>query len=96
MRGNFVAGRHSGRQAVVRETDQPTVTTKGRVLDHVGFDVNDLDAFLKKAEAAGVKPAVAGHQEPDRTACGSPSSTDPWGTYIELNQRPNQVYLDQM
>jgi hypothetical protein len=21
---------------------------------------------------------------------------DPWGTYIELNQRPNQTYLDQM
>jgi hypothetical protein len=21
---------------------------------------------------------------------------DPWGTYIEINQRPNQTYLSQM
>ena len=28
--------------------------TKGRVLDHIGFDVKDLKAFIAKAEAAGV------------------------------------------
>jgi hypothetical protein len=30
-----------------------TVTTKGRVLDHIGFDVTDLQGFIKKLEAAG-------------------------------------------
>src|SRR6266478_4269310 len=29
--------------------------TKGRVLDHIGFDVKDLKAFIAKLEAAGVK-----------------------------------------
>jgi hypothetical protein len=31
------------------------VTTKGRVLDHIGFDVKNLAAFCKKLEAAGIK-----------------------------------------
>ena len=35
--------------------DTPQVTTKGRVLDHIGFDVKNLEAFTKKLEAAGIK-----------------------------------------
>jgi hypothetical protein len=31
------------------------VTTKGRALDHIGFDVNNLQAFCKKPEASGIK-----------------------------------------
>jgi hypothetical protein len=29
--------------------------TKGRVLDDVGFDVKDLQAFIKMLEANGIK-----------------------------------------
>ena len=29
--------------------------TKGRSLDHIGFEVTDLDAFAKKLEAQGIK-----------------------------------------
>ena len=28
--------------------------TKGRVIDHIGFEVKDLEAFVKKLQAAGV------------------------------------------
>jgi catechol 2,3-dioxygenase-like lactoylglutathione lyase family enzyme len=69
------------------KTDAPTATTKGRVLDHIGFDVKDLQAFLQKLEAAGVKL--------DRSYTKNPLTNsalafiyDPWGTYIELNERP--------
>ena len=39
----------------------PTVTTKGRVLDHIGFDVTDLQRFIKKLEAAGIQTGSVLH-----------------------------------
>jgi extradiol dioxygenase family protein len=58
--------------------------TRGRMLDHIGFEVEDLEAFCKKLEAAGI--------EFDRPYGTLPSGfglaflTDPWGTYIELTE----------
>ena len=94
-RGNFKTGYVPGAELAYSKTNEPTVTTKGRILDHIGFDVNDLDAFLKKAEAAGVKPVVPATKNPTN-GVSLAFIADPWGTYIELNQRPNQTYLDQM
>src|SRR5262249_61500603 len=36
----------------------PVVGTQGRALDHIGFEVKDLEAFCKKLEADGIKLAV--------------------------------------
>ena len=36
-------------------TPQPELGTKGRVLDHIGFEVKNLEAFCKKLEASGIK-----------------------------------------
>ena len=33
----------------------PVVATRGRALDHIGFEVRNLEAFCKKLEAAGIK-----------------------------------------
>src|SRR5213593_5265531 len=33
----------------------PAAPTKGRTLDHIGFEVKNLEAFCKKLEAGGVK-----------------------------------------
>ena len=55
--------------------------TKGRSLDHIGFDVKDLDAFAKKLEALGISFDVASRQIPDsktRVAC----LTDPWALIV--------------
>jgi catechol 2,3-dioxygenase-like lactoylglutathione lyase family enzyme len=58
--------------------------TLGRTLDHIGFEVKNLEAFCKKLDAAGMKF--------DRTFQRSPTGllvaniTDPWGTYIELSE----------
>jgi len=68
--------------------DAVQVTTKGRTLDHIGFDVKNLQAFLKKYEAAGGKidrPYTRNEQANSALAF----ITDPWGTYIELNERPD-------
>ena len=95
MRGRFQAADIPGANLTFTKSDQPTVTTKGHVLDHIGFDVTDMDAFLKKAAAAGVKPVVAPTKNP-ASGVWLAFIQDPWGTYIELNQRPNQTYLNQM
>ena len=59
--------------------------TKGRSLDHIGFDVKDLDAFAKKLEALGITFDVAPRQIPD-SKTRVVFLTDPWGTYIEVTE----------
>ncbi|HTI41076.1 MAG TPA: VOC family protein [Vicinamibacterales bacterium] len=68
--------------------DAVQVTTKGRVLDHIGFDVKNLQAFLKKYEAAGGK-IDRPYTRNEQTNSALAFITDPWGTYIELNERPD-------
>ena len=69
----------------------PTVGTTGRSIDHIGFEIKNLEAFTKKLEADGIKL----DRPITRNANGGALAfiTDPWGTYIELNERPNPVYL---
>ena len=78
-----------GAQLRFGRADTPQAPTKGRVLDHIGFDVKDLQAFTKKIQAEGIKL-----DEPIRTNQQSGVQityiTDPWGTRIELVQRPSQ------
>lgn len=59
--------------------------TKGRSLDHIGFEVKGLEAFLKKLEASGVKLDMPYRQLPNSTTAIA-FLTDPWGTYIELTE----------
>ena len=59
--------------------------TKGRSLDHIGFDVKDLEAFTKKLEGQGIKLDEAIRLAPNGTTKVA-YLTDPWGTRIELTQ----------
>jgi catechol-2,3-dioxygenase len=61
------------------------VGTKGRSLDHIGFDVKDLDTFAKKMETLGIKFDVAPRQIANSKTKIS-FITDPWGTYIEVTE----------
>lgn len=60
--------------------------TKGRSLDHIGFDVSNLDAFTKKLEAQGIKLDEAPRLAPNGTTKVA-YLTDPWGTRIELTEK---------
>ncbi len=66
------------------------VGTQGRALDHIGFEVKDLEAFCKKLEADGIKLAVPYRKVP---ALGIAIAffTDPWGTYIEMTEGLDRV-----
>jgi catechol 2,3-dioxygenase-like lactoylglutathione lyase family enzyme len=87
-RGANIADDLPGANLSFSRADMPQAPTKGRVLDHIGFDVKNLEAFTKKLEAAGVKldrPYTKNAQAGTALAF----ITDPWGTYIELNERPD-------
>ena len=64
--------------------DASQAPTRGRMLDHIGFEVTNLEAFCRELEAKGI--------EFDRPYGKLPSGfglaflTDPWGTYIELTE----------
>lgn len=84
-RGNFEAADLPGVNLTFSKADQPVAPTKGRALDHIGFEVTGLEAFVKKLEAGGVKFDVPYRNVP---ALGISIAffTDPWGTYIELTE----------
>jgi catechol 2,3-dioxygenase-like lactoylglutathione lyase family enzyme len=59
--------------------------TRGRVLDHIGFDVKDHAAVVKKLQADGIKLDEPVRKSP--TGSTITYITDPWGTRIEIVQR---------
>jgi catechol 2,3-dioxygenase-like lactoylglutathione lyase family enzyme len=74
-----------GVQLRFAKADTKQAVTRGRVLDHIGFDVKDHAAFVKKLQAEGVKL----DDEPRKVPNGSSIVylTDPWGTRIEIIER---------
>jgi predicted enzyme related to lactoylglutathione lyase len=77
-----------GAQIRFATADTKQAPTRGRVLDHIGFDVKNLEAFTKKLEAAGVK-LDRPYTKNEAAGTALAFITDPWGTYIELNERPD-------
>ena len=65
------------------------VGTQGRAVDHVGFEIEGLAAFLKKVEGMGIKP-VNVREVPD-LGLSIGFITDPWGTYIELTEGLDKI-----
>ncbi len=58
--------------------------TRGRMLDHIGFEVTNLEAFCRELEAKGVTFDVPYGRSSG--GIGFAFLTDPWGTYIELTE----------
>jgi hypothetical protein len=63
----------------------PSAPTKGRALDHIGFEVTNLEAFCKKLEAKGVK-FDAPYSKKRHKSFASAELTDPWRVSIELTE----------
>jgi len=74
-----------GVQLRFNAADTKQAPTRGRVLDHFGFDVKDHAAFVKRLEAEGITL----DQPVGKGATGNTITyiTDPWGTRIEIVQR---------
>jgi catechol 2,3-dioxygenase-like lactoylglutathione lyase family enzyme len=64
----------------------PPAASKGRVLDHIGFEVKDLKAFIDKLVADGQKMDMAYTDATSKMGLKIAFFTDPNGTYIELTE----------
>jgi catechol 2,3-dioxygenase-like lactoylglutathione lyase family enzyme len=89
-RGRFEAADLPGVNLSFSKSDSKTANTKGRALDHIGFEVRDLEAFTKKLQASGIKLDVPYRKIPSM-GIAIAFFTDPWGTYIELTEGLVQV-----
>ena len=63
--------------------------TKGGALDHVGFEVKNLQEFCKKLEASGLKFSRP-YSKSRHKSFASAEFTDPWGTSVELTEGLNR------
>jgi catechol 2,3-dioxygenase-like lactoylglutathione lyase family enzyme len=88
--GAFPAGDLPGVALNFSPSADPVVGTQGRALDHIGFEVKDLEAFCKKLEADGIKLAMPYRKVPALNIAIA-FITDPWGTYIEMTEGLDKV-----
>ena len=68
-------------------TPSPTATvgTTGRAIDHIGFEVKNLEAFTKKLEADGIK-LDRPYTKIAALGIAVAFIKDPWGTNIEMSE----------
>jgi catechol 2,3-dioxygenase-like lactoylglutathione lyase family enzyme len=87
--GLFPSANLPGTSLAFSPSTTPVVGTQGRVIDHIGFEIDNLPEFLKKVEAMGIKP-VNVRPVPDLNVSIA-FITDPWGTYIELTEGLDKI-----
>ena len=67
------------------DSDEPLAATRGRSIDHIGFEVDDLEAFCKRLAARGVE-FDREYREIESIELKIAFITDPSGVYIELTE----------
>jgi catechol-2,3-dioxygenase len=85
MRNKFEAVEIPGVNLTFTDFKAGSAPTRGRTLDHIGFEVKNLEAFCKRLEASGVKFDVP-YKRVESLNIGLAFLTDPWGSYIELTE----------
>ena len=68
----------------------PTVGTQGRAIDHIGFEIKNLQAFTKQLEANGIK-LERPYTRVATLGIAIAFIKDPWGTYIELTEGLDRI-----
>jgi len=84
-RGRYKSGDIDGANLTFANVKEAQAPTKGRALDHIGFDVPNLDLTYEKMMLQGAKFDAAPRAVNDgKTKIAF--LTDKWGTYIELTE----------
>jgi catechol 2,3-dioxygenase-like lactoylglutathione lyase family enzyme len=65
--------------------DEELVGTEGRAVDHVGFEVRDLEKFCSELQAKGIE-LTSPYERSAEAGLAHATITDPWGTVIELTE----------
>lgn len=84
-RGQFEAADIPGANLSFSKSDTPVAGTKGRSVDHIGFEVKNLEAFCQKLRDSGIQFDVPYRKIPN-LGISIAFFTDPYGTYIELTE----------
>ena len=84
-RGKFKAADLPGVNLSWKPVEKASLPTKGRSLDHIGFEVKGINDLFAKALAAGAKVDLA---PTEMSEFGEVAAIfiDPWGTRVELTQ----------
>jgi catechol 2,3-dioxygenase-like lactoylglutathione lyase family enzyme len=85
MRGTMEAADLPGVNLTFSRSERPVVGTQGRTIDHIGFEVNNLESFCKKLEEEGVRFRLFYRTIPEWDVSLA-FVIDDWGTYIELTE----------
>ena len=81
----FVTATLPGLSMNYTRTESATDATAGTVIDHIGFEIDGLEAFIAGLEAKGITLDVP-YREIPNAGLAIAFLTDPWGTYIELTE----------
>lgn len=85
MRGSFEAADLPGVNLTFSPSAAPVKPTRFKAVDHIGFEVENLEEFCKQLEARGI--ALDGeYRYAEALELGVAFVTDPWGTRIELTE----------
>jgi catechol 2,3-dioxygenase-like lactoylglutathione lyase family enzyme len=85
-RGQFDTANVPGTEITLGKAAMPQAPTKGRSVDHMGFEVTNIDQFVAKLQAAGIKTDGAIRNSTNATGIRLVYVTDPWGTEIEITE----------
>jgi catechol 2,3-dioxygenase-like lactoylglutathione lyase family enzyme len=85
MSSGFKAADVPGVNLRWKPADAKLAGTKGRGVDHIGFEVTHLEEFCKKLQADGLKLDMQYRSVP-QIGLSIAFLTDPWGVYIELTE----------
>jgi len=55
-------------------------------VDHMGFEVRNIDAFVARLQAAGIKTDAPIRNSANASGLRIVYITDPWGTEIEITE----------
>ena len=98
-RGQWDVANVPGTEITIGKVDMMQVPTDGRSVDHIGFEVKNIDAFAAKLQAAGIKTDAAIRNSANAANLRIVYVTDPWGTKIEITEGltpPAQVTLNSV
>lgn len=85
-RAQFDTANVPGTEITLGKADMPQAPTKGRSVDHIGFEVKNIEAFVAKLQTAGLKTDGAIRNSTNAAGIRLVYVTDPWGTEIEITE----------
>lgn len=84
-KNRFLTATVPGAEFTITQKESLLAPTKGRSLEHIGFEVENIDQFVKKLEDAGIKTEMGVHKSSNSNVRVA-HITDPWGVRIELTE----------